>query len=206
MEEIWKDIPNYKGFYQVSTMGRIKRVSHDVVDSLGRRRHFNSSILKPRIVCGGYCQVFLYKNGKSKQLLVHRIVLSTFLGNSTLEVNHKDENKQNNRLSNLEWVTSKENCNYGTRNKRLSISKKGKDTAMCCERVGEKNPCSIKVYALNKDMTINTVYSCIREAGDAMGISDFAIGRWAKHKTKTNEYKGLLWYTEKNLPSNIKFK
>ena len=86
----------------------------------------------------------------------------------------------------------------------MSESKKGIDTAKCSERIGEKNPGSIKVYALNKDMTIHAVYACIREAGDAMGISDFAMGRWVNHKAKTNEYKGLLWYTEKNLPSNIK--
>ena len=63
---------------------------------------------------------------KREWFLVHRLVLSVFnpIENSNhLEVNHKDENKENNRIDNLEWVTSKENCNYGTRNFRNSLSK-----------------------------------------------------------------------------------
>ena len=63
---------------------------------------------------------------KRKWFLVHRLVLSIFEPNEKeeqLEVNHKDENKENNRVDNLEWVTSKENCNYGTRNFRCSIAK-----------------------------------------------------------------------------------
>lgn len=204
MNEIWKPIPGYEGLYEASTFGRVKRVPHYVKFSNGSIRFYPERIHIPQKATSGYFHVTLTKNRKRKTVLLNRVILMTFCGlRKGYDANHKDENPLNNRLDNLEWATRKENCNYGNRNKKISASKKGKDTAKCYERIGEKNPNSIKVYALNKDMTINAVYSCIREAGDAMGLSDFAMGRWANHKASTNEYRGLLWYTEKNLPSNI---
>ena len=83
----------------------------------------------------GYCEIGLcIKPNKRKWLLVHRLVLSTFnpvAGMENIEVNHKDEDKSNNMLNNLEWATSKENCNYGTRNKR--IAKQMEEKIMCIE-------------------------------------------------------------------------
>ena len=204
MEEIWKDIPGYEGLYQASTCGRIKSLPHYTMSSVGKKRKFESRIISQRSVAQGYLQVTLYKSGKSKQCLVHRLILITFTSDKQgLEVNHKDENKTNNHLSNLEWVTSKENCNYGTRNMRLSASKKGLDTAKCCDRIGLLNPNSVKVYALNKDMTINSIYSCYREAGEAIGISESTISRRARHRFKTNVYRGLLWFNQFNLPNQL---
>lgn len=203
MEEVWKAIKGYEGLYEVSTNGRIRSLTHETISSIGKRRKFIGKLIVQRTLPSGYKQVGLYKNGEYSQFLVHRIVLSTFRGESKLEVNHIDENVKNNCLSNLEWVTKKENCNYGTRNKRISISKKGKDTARCCDRKGDLNPNSVKVYALNKDMTINMIYSCYREAADVYGICESTISRRARHMTNTNEYKGLLWYNENNLPYKV---
>lgn len=108
MEE-WKDIIGYKGLYQVSNIGRVKSLKY------GKERILRGG--KDRY---GYLHVTLYKDGKAKCHRVHRLVAQAFLPNplNLLEVNHKDENKENNTVSNLEWVSAKENCNYGTRNER----------------------------------------------------------------------------------------
>lgn len=116
MQEIWKDIENYYGLYQVSNMGNVK--------SLNYRRTGKERILRPKVNRGGYLQVILSKNGKCKDLKVHRLVLMTFapINNmDSLQVNHKDENKKNNNLYNLEWCTPKYNSNYGSRNQKISI-------------------------------------------------------------------------------------
>lgn len=115
MKEIWKDIKEYYGLYQVSNMGNVKSLNYH---QTGKER-----ILKPMVNKYGYLRVRLYKNGKCKMLTVHRLVLMTFapINNmNKLEVNHKDENKKNNNLDNLEWCDRKYNSNYGTRNQKIS--------------------------------------------------------------------------------------
>ena len=81
-------------------------------------------ILKPRKGSSGYLQVVLYKDGGRKEYLVHRLVAEAYLPNPEefLQVNHKDENKENNALQNLEWCTQSYNANYGSRNKRMAKS------------------------------------------------------------------------------------
>lgn len=98
------------GLYQVSTKGQIK--------SLNIRK---GRILKQHTQCG-YLYVGLSKQCKAKLYLVHRLVAEAFIPNpdNLPEVNHKDENKLNNRVDNLEWCDAKYNSNYGTRNKRKS--------------------------------------------------------------------------------------
>lgn len=119
INEIWKDIDGFEGLYQVSNLGRVK--------SLGNDKSRREKILKLGN-CHGYLQVNLCKNGKRKKLCVHRLVAQTFLQNpqNLPEVNHKDEDKTNNSVENLEWVSSKENVNFGTRNLRVAekLSKK----------------------------------------------------------------------------------
>ena len=102
MEEIWKDIEGYEGLYQVSNLGRVKSLRRNI-------------ILRQGITRNGYEIVNLYKN-KSKYFLIHRLVANVFIPNPNNYpiVNHKDENKLNNCVDNLEWCTQKYNINYGT--------------------------------------------------------------------------------------------
>ena len=117
--EIWKDIEEYEGIYQVSNLGRVK--SFDTKDKLDRIR--TGRVLKPCRHKNGYLHVNLYKNGKRKTHNIHRLVAEAFISNieNKPQVNHIDENKANNVASNLEWSTRKENINHGTRNERTSI-------------------------------------------------------------------------------------
>ncbi len=102
--EIWKDIPGYEGLYQASTMGRVK--------SFYKR----GKILKPQLNGVGYYQVSLHKDKKYSILAIHQLVGITFLGHKIkrykLVINHKDFNKLNNNVENLEIVTSRENTNH----------------------------------------------------------------------------------------------
>lgn len=108
MKEIWKDVEGYEGVYQVSNLGRVKRVT------TGR-------ILKPLKHTSGYLNIGLYKNHTVSKKLIHRLVAQAFIPNpeNKQEVNHIDEDKTNNLYSNLEWSTRKENNNHGTRNERM---------------------------------------------------------------------------------------
>lgn len=114
--EIWKDIPNYEG-YQVSNLGRVKSLER--IDALGHR--LKEKILKPQLN-SRYYQVELCKQSIGKKYYVHRLVWIAFNGQipEGLQVNHINEVKTDNRLSNLNLMTAKENTNWGSRNERIS--------------------------------------------------------------------------------------
>ena len=117
-DEVWRDVLGYDGRYQVSNKGNVRSVTRK--DSVGRK--ISGIILKPISLRDGYLYVSLCKNGKVKTKSIHRLVLEAFVENpnNLPEVNHKDENKINNELSNLEWCDARYNNNYGTRIERVS--------------------------------------------------------------------------------------
>lgn len=110
MDEVWKSIYGYNGLYEVSNLGRIKSI-----------RTKKSKILKPYKGSSGYNHIVLYKNKKAKTYDVHRIVAISFLDNkyNKEEVNHKNGNKEDNMVDNLEWVSRSENLLH--RHKTLHI-------------------------------------------------------------------------------------
>ena len=122
IQEIWRDIPNYEGYYQVSNLGRIK--SLQTGSGSGRRKSVDG-ILSPTIKSNGYFSVMLYKDTISKRFHVHRLVGICFLGNSILQINHKDKNKLNNNVSNLEFVSNRFNTNHRFNNTNKSSSFRG---------------------------------------------------------------------------------
>lgn len=114
MKEEWKDIKGYEGLYMISSYGRIK--------SLGNDKNRKEKILKPYPNDKGYLHTMLSKDGKTKNISIHRLVAETFIPNpdNLPQVNHKDEDKTNCVVSNLEWCSAEYNCNYGTRNQSIS--------------------------------------------------------------------------------------
>lgn len=108
--ETWKDVKGFEGKYFVSSFGRVKN---------------NTTVLKPHMNKNGYCTVRLYKDGKHYPFYIHRLVMEHFSGcEGNFEVNHKDGNKNNNKLSNLEVVSHKENCYHRSHVLGITVCKR----------------------------------------------------------------------------------
>ena len=127
-KEIWKDIEGYEGLYQVSNKGRVKSLAR----KNNRRVIVKDFMLKIHVHHTGYAYIRVSKNYVKQTLSIHRLVCKAFIPNPENKpcINHKDENPLNNTVENLEWVTQKENANYGTRNARVAL-KNGKRIIQC---------------------------------------------------------------------------
>jgi hypothetical protein len=126
MNEMWKDLPGYEGLYQVSNLGKVKSLPKY------RRTGQGMVLYKEKIMSPSPCKKRLYLNlslvdssGKKRQFDVHRLVALTFLPQilAKTHVNHKDCNRLNNRVDNLEWCTPKENAQHALKMGRYYISR-----------------------------------------------------------------------------------
>lgn len=119
-QEIWKDIPDYKGYYQVSNLGRVKGLKY----TFWAKKQFRTlpeRILKPNKNKNGYFYVVLHKNKKGKTWKVHKLVALAFIPNPENKkcIDHIDTNKENNNVNNLRWCTHKENMSNSITKKKL---------------------------------------------------------------------------------------
>lgn len=161
-KEIWKDIPGYKGIYQVSNLGRIKSLDKEWIMHNGGIRHKQGRILRTVRDGTGYGMVSLCMNSKQKIGRVHRLVAEAFIPNphNKPQVNHIDGNRLNNIESNLEWVTASENILHADRIGLRNIQK------------GENHP----FYGTTKkgktviDNSTGMVYESAREAAKCTGM------------------------------------
>lgn len=176
MEEVWKDIKEYEGLYQVSTFGRVR--SLDRLDDANRR--LTGKILKGGKCTNGYLKVSLSKDSIVSQQIIHRLVAQAFIPNpeNKSDVNHIDENKTNNRVDNLEWSTRKENINHGTCNERSGKSRR------------------IPIIATNLTTGESTDFNSGKECAIQLGLSQGNITSVLKGRLKqtggyTFEYKGV---------------
>lgn len=114
MEEIWKDIPRYEGYYQASNTGRYRSIDREVLRSDGKRMHIRGKELKLTKGLDDYAVMLLTRNSKTHPILAHRVIAQLFLPDfdATLTVNHKDGNKFNNSVDNLEMMTLIENLHH----------------------------------------------------------------------------------------------
>ena len=161
--EEWKPIPGYDGKYEVSSYGRVKSYKYN---SDGR-------ILSPGNNGSGYYFVYLCKDGKAKQRTIHRLVAEAFIPNPSnfLEINHKDEDKGNNHVTNLEWCSRGYNLAYGTRLERISKP----------------------VVQLDKNGNFLAEYSSTHEASRVTSIAQSNICKCCKHKPGHSSAGGFIF-------------
>lgn len=122
----WRPIVGYEGLYEVSNTGEIRSLPHILNSHTGMRVLQGKVLKQSKNIKTHYHSVCLSKNNESKMFLVHRLVAMAFIPNEKNypQVNHKDENKSNNAVENLEWCTAKYNNNYGTVKQRISAKNK----------------------------------------------------------------------------------
>lgn len=178
--EVWKDIKGYEGLYQVSSLGRVRSLDR-YINCNGGKGFKKGIILKPRISYKGYLRVGLSRNRKSKHYLLHRLIASTFLPNphNLPCVNHKDENKINNVVSNLEWCSYKYNSNYGTNRKRIS------------EKITNNIKLSKAVNQFTKDGVFIKTFPSTKEVERQLGYYHSHISLCCLGKAKTSH--GYIW-------------
>lgn len=167
MIEEWKDIKGYEGLYKISNHGRIKS-----------NKHYNKNkILKPIIKNRRYQEISLTKNNKKKSVKIHRLVALHFILNpdNKSQVNHKDGNKQNNHISNLEWVTASENMKHAYCN---NLTKDSINKAI------NKLKIKCRIYNDNFDKTFD---SC-NDASRYLNVYCSAITQAYKNKGKCKGY------------------
>lgn len=167
--ENWKDIKGYEGLYQVSDQGNVK----------GPKGY----ILKPQARRHGYLAVYLYKDGCPRgHESIHRLVAEAFLPKpeGATEVNHIDEDKQNNRVSNLEWVTHSENMRRGTVPARIGAA-------------GLNGKTSRPIAQYTRDGILVATYPSMAEAERKTGFAKANICRCAQGSSGYSHAYGYIW-------------
>ena len=168
--EIWKDIEGYEGLYQISSMGRVKSLERTVWNKgKGCYRIVSERIRKRVTDKDGYLKVMLWKDSKGKWFFVHRLVATAFIPNpdNLPVINHKDENKENNIVSNLEWCSVLHNNTYNGR----------------AERIGKKR-CK-PVFSIDRETGLIMFWESLKEAENCTGIRHGDISKCCQGKVKS---------------------
>lgn len=197
MTEIWRDIKDYEGLYQISNLGKVKSL-------------INNIILQPLIKGKGYFRVILHKNNEIRNYVIHRLVAETFpdfvdwsdgaKGKSfeELQVHHKDGKKYNNCSDNLMWCTSKEHSRYGNHIENCTKWLKGhtvsNETKEKLSKAHTNHPDKSKpVEQYTKDMVFVAEYPSTKEAERQTGINNAHINAVCKHKPHYHTAGGYIW-------------
>ena len=169
MNEIWKDIKQFEGAYQISNYGRLKSLNRLVKVGNGFRL-VKEKILKPIVGTCGYYQYPLKHNGVKKTILIHQEVAKAFLENpnNLNEINHKDENRLNNYFENLEWCDREYNNSYRDRKKReIETQRNTHPSRKMIEQV-DKNGCVVGTFQSEREaermtnIPHNNISGCIK--------------------------------------------
>lgn len=172
----YRAIKGYEKNYEIDVDGNIRSLS-------------SNKILKTGISKKGYKIVSLWRDGKGTTKYVHRLVAETFLPMKKDKkiINHKDGNKLNNNINNLEWVTYSENNKHAYDNKLKTVSDLVRKSSrkMIIERNSKEKPRSIPIIQLDEDENIINEFSSIKEAASALKINRSTIYRYLKSDRKT---------------------
>lgn len=182
MKEIWKDVPEYKGLYKISNLGRVKSL-------------IKNKLLKGWLNGEGYYTVTLCLNGSKKHHVIHRLVAQVFIPNpeNKTQVDHINTIRVDNSVYNLRWVTEKENSNNPLTILHLSNCKKGtklsSETKKKCSlsHIGKKHTLITKAKLGKEVLCVerNLRFYAIKEAGRILNISDSSINQVLTGKRKT---------------------
>lgn len=114
MQEVWKPVQGYEGIYEVSNLGRVRSLDRFTRNRWGTLRPVAGAMKVPQVKREGYCYLNLYSERKARPMYVHRLVALAFLPNpdDLPQVNHKDGDKANNAVTNLEWCSKSDNCQH----------------------------------------------------------------------------------------------
>lgn len=176
MIELWKDIQDYNGVYQISNTGKVKSLKRTIIKKSGILNPISEKIRKTHKTTAGYEYVVLSFKNKHKTLLIHRLVAEHFLENpKKLQcINHKDENKSNNYVDNLEW------CNYQYNNTYKNIHLR-------------RNLDNIAQKVIQYDLDMNEIkrWNTIIEAANMYNIQSSNIVKCCLHQR--NHVSGFKW-------------
>ena len=190
MIEEWKDIKDFEGQYRISNLGRVKSVARIVTYKNTNQTGIEfegCKICKERIlktyIRGGYEHIGLKRGSKNLNYAVHRLVAEYFIANpdNLPIINHKDENKLNNRVDNLEWCDVKYNANYGTRNERIA------------EKLKEKPEFYIPVLCYDLNNNFVKSYESATQAGAELKVSPSGITACCKMYEGRASAAGFKW-------------
>ena len=170
MTEEWKSIEQYAGRYEISSLGRVYS-------------NISNKFLNPTIDQYGYKVVGLFLNGNQKKKKVHRLVAEAFIENPNNyeQINHKDEDKSNNRVDNLEWCDCSYNINYGCRNDKVAKAIKE-----------NPNKYRRKVVCLNKQSELIKIYPSLRSVEED-GYNHGIVSQLCSHKGRYKSHGGYVW-------------
>lgn len=168
--EVWKDIKDHEGLYQINNKGEVKALEKTIWNGQGYL-YFPEKIRKLNPDKDGYLNITLSNKGKVKTFKIHRLVAEAFIPNpnNLPEVNHKDGDKTNNNVDNLEWCTRKENQKHAF---RIGLINQNGERNHMYGKLGADNPNSIPIYQLNKNTgDIIREYDSLASAGRDLGVN-----------------------------------
>lgn len=170
-QESWKNIKGYETFYKISSLGRVKSLAKTITRKDGEVKNLSEKIIKPFLTKKGYKQIVLTKEGTKKKHYIHRLVAQAFIPNpnNLPEVNHINEDKLDNDVVNLEWLSRIDNMRHGTVQARRA--EKAKKTVEVLDSAGTVlEVCrGLKDTALKYNTTNYYIKRCSKDSVDLIG-------------------------------------